>query len=299
VILAAAAGPEHAGLRLDDAAKALFPELSKTRIRKIIDWGGCAVNGVMVRVASRTLREGDGISLGLLEPERCVEYALGKEDILFEDAEYLAVNKPVGVNSQRTPYQLKGTMEYAVDVHLKSQGIKEPARVVHRLDKGTSGAMFFPKSGRPATHISYLLKRGGVEKVYWALIAASPDEDRWSVDAPIAKLSKFRYGTAIPGKPAETLFQVLARGAGATLVEARPLTGRTHQIRVHLAHSGFPIIGDATYGGQHAARMMLHCRSMAFRTRDGREVRAEAPVDEAFRKICTSFNIIPPANNEA
>ncbi len=296
MILTARVGEAQAGMRLDDVAAGLFPELSKTRIRKIIDWGGCAVGQVMVRVASRPLKEGDEISLGLLEPERCVEYALTEGEIVYEDREYVAVNKPVGINSQRTPYQLKGTMEYAVDVYLKSQGIREPARVVHRLDRGTSGVMFFPKSGRPATHISYMLKTGGVEKVYWALIAASPDEERWEVDAPIAKLSKFRYGTAIPGKPAETQFRVLVRGAGATLVEARPLTGRTHQIRVHLVHCGLPIVGDATYGGEHAARMMLHCRSMAFRTRDGREVRAEAPVDEAFLETCRSYRITPPAN---
>ncbi|MCM2358250.1 MAG: RluA family pseudouridine synthase [Geobacteraceae bacterium] len=294
MILKVIVGGEQAGMRLDDGAKALFPELSKTKIRKIIDWGGCAVDQVMVRVASRTLKEGDEIALGLLEPERCVEYLLTKDEILYEDQEYLAVNKPVGVNSQRTSYQLKGTMEYAVDVYLKAQGIREPARVIHRLDRGTSGVMFFPKTGRPATHISYLLKTGGVEKIYWALIAGSPDEEEWEVDAPIAKLSKFRYGTALVGKEAKTLFRVLARSGTATLVEARPLTGRTHQIRVHLVHSGFPIIGDTSYDGDHASRMMLHCRSMAFRTRDGRPVRAEAPVDGEFARICGSCGIMLP-----
>lgn len=291
MILTATVGAEQAGMRLDDGAKVLFPELSKTRIRKIIDWGGCAVNQVMVRVASRMLREGDEVAVGLLEAERCVEYLLSEGDILFEDHEYLAVNKPVGVNSQRTPYQLKGTMEFAVDVYLKSRGIKEPARVIHRLDRGTSGVMFFPKTGRPATHISYLLKHGGVEKVYWALIAGSPDEEEWTINAPIAKLSKFKYGAAIPGKPATTLFRVLARSGEATLVEARPLTGRTHQIRVHLVHCGLSIIGDTTYGGDHAPRMMLHCRSMAFRARDGREVRAEAPVDGEFERVCVKHGI--------
>lgn len=294
MILKGVAGPEQAGMRLDDGAKALFPELSKTRIRKIIDWGGCAVSQVMVRVASRSLREGEEVALGLLEPERCVEYLLTGDEILYEDQEYLAVNKPVGVNSQRTSYQLKGTMEYAVDVCLKSRGIREPARVIHRLDRGTSGVMFFPKTGRPATHISYLLKHGGVEKVYWALVAGYPDEEEWTVDAPIAKLSKFRYGTALPGKPAKTLFRVIARGGGATLLECRPLTGRTHQIRVHLLHSGFPIIGDTTYDGEHAQRMMLHCRSMAFRTRDGRPVAATAPVDAAFGRICGDYGITLP-----
>ena len=231
----------------------------------------------MVRVASRTVREGDEIAIGMLEPERCVEYLLREEEIVYEDSEYVAVNKPVGVNSQRTSYQLKGTMEYAVEVHFRGAGLKEPARVIHRLDRGTSGVMFFPKGARPATHISYMLKTGGVEKIYWALIADSPDEEEWTVDAPIAKLNKFRYGVAQPGKESRTIFRVIARGAGATLLEARPLTGRTHQIRVHLVHAGFPIIGDTTYDGEHAPRMMLHCRSMAFRTRDGRPVAATAP----------------------
>ena len=294
MILRAIVGPEQAGMRLDDGAKALFPELSKTRIRKIIDWGGCAVAQVMVRVASRALREGEEVAIGLQEPERCVDLLLGAADILYEDQDYLAVNKAPGINSQRTPYQLKGTMEYAVEVYLRSGGIKEPARVIHRLDKGTSGVMFFPKGGRPATHISYLLKTGGVEKVYWALVAAEPDDEEWTVDAPIAKLNKFRYGVALPGKEARTLFRVLARGVGATLVEARPLTGRTHQIRVHLVHSGFPIIGDTTYGGDPAPRMMLHCRTMAFRTRDGRPVAATAPVDREFDQVCTAFGIELP-----
>jgi 23S rRNA pseudouridine1911/1915/1917 synthase len=293
MILKGTVGTEQAGMRLDDAARALFPELSKTRIRKIIDWGGCAVGQVMVRVASRTLRAGEEISLGLLEPERCIDFALAPVDILLDDPEYLAVNKPAGINSQRTPYQLKGTVEYAIDCYFRAHGVGEPARVIHRLDKGTSGVMFFPKAKRAATHISYLLKHGGVEKVYWALAAGIPEADAWTVDAAMAKLSKFRYGVAHPGKEARTAFRVLARGDGATLVEARPLTGRTHQIRVHLLHAGFPIIGDTTYGGDQASRMMLHCRSMAFRTREGRPVSAAAPPDAEFLSICRDFGINP------
>lgn len=273
-------------MRLDDGAKALFPQLSKGQLRRIIDWGGCAVSQVMVRVASRQLREGDELILGVMEPERCIELAYGKGDLLYEDDDFLAVNKAAGFNSQRTPYQLKGTVEYAVDSYMKAQGLKEPARVIHRLDRGTSGVMFFPKHKRAATHISYLLKEGKVEKIYWALIAATPDEDAWRVDAPIGKLNKFRYGVMLPGKPARTLFQVMGTAHGTTLVEARPLTGRTHQIRVHLSHSGFPIIGDPPYGGAAAPRMMLHCRTMSFKGMDGRLVSATAPADSAFSGFC-------------
>jgi 23S rRNA pseudouridine1911/1915/1917 synthase len=291
MILKGVAGTEQSGVRLDDGAKTLFPQLSKGEIRRIIDWGGCAVNEVMVRVASRSLRQGDEIILGVMEPERCVEFTYAAADMLYEDLEYLAVNKEAGVNSQRTPYQLKGTVEYAVEMYLKSLRVAEPARVIHRLDRGTSGVMFFPKSKRAATHISAMLKGGKVEKVYWALIPGSPDEEAWTVDAPIGKLSKFRYGVTLPGKPAKTDFKVLASGKAATLLECRPLTGRTHQIRVHLTHCGLPIIGDVSYGAQHAARIMLHCRAMAFTAADGREVRAEAPVDGTFIEVCRGYGI--------
>jgi len=279
-------------MRLDDGAARLFPGLSKTRVRKIIDWGGCAVAGAVVRVASRTLRAGEEIVLGVMEPERYRELAYGRDDLLFEDADYLAVNKAAGLNCQRTPYQLKGTVEHAVTLYLRASGSQEPARVIHRLDRGTSGVMIFPKTRGAAAHISAQLKGGRVEKVYWAVVTAEPEADQWEVHAPIAKVGSGRYGVATPGREALTRFTVIARGAGGSLVEARPLTGRTHQIRVHLAHCGLPIVGDATYGGAKAPRMMLHCRAMAFTAVDGRPVAAEAPLDDAFREACASRGII-------
>jgi len=282
MILTARVDAENAGLRLDDAAKALFPQLSKGEIRRIIDWGGCNVSQALVRVASRTMKEGDEIALGLMEPERCIELVYKKGELLYEDKDYIAVYKAAGFNSQRTPYQLKGTVEYAVDCYMKSIGLKDPARVVHRLDRGTSGVMFFPKHKQAATLISNLLKEGKVQKSYWALISGSPDQPQWSVNAPLGKVSKFRYGVALSGKPARTLFQVIGEGGGVTAIEAKPLTGRTHQIRVHLAHSGFPIIGDESYGGVPAARMMLHCRSMRFTAAKGKVIEALAPIDADF-----------------
>ena len=153
MILTGRAGTEQSGLRLDDGAKELFPQLSKGQIRRIIDLGGCAVNQVMVRVASRTLKAGDELALGVMEPERFVEVRYEKRDLLYESNDYLAVNKAAGINSQRTPYQFKGTVEYAVGAYLQELGSKEPARVIHRLDRGTSGVMFFPKNKQAATHV--------------------------------------------------------------------------------------------------------------------------------------------------
>jgi RluA family pseudouridine synthase len=260
----------------------MFPQLSKGEIRRIIDWGGCNVSQALVRVASRILKEGDELALGLMEPERCIELTYGSNELLYEDKNFIAICKAPGFNSQRTPYQLKGTVEYAVECYMRSLGLKDPARVVHRLDRGTSGVMFFPKHKQAATLISDLLRSGKVEKSYWALVSGSPDDEKWRVDAPLAKVSKFRYGVSLAGKSAHTLFRVMGVRGGITAIEARPLTGRTHQIRVHLAHSGFPIIGDESYGGTPAPRMMLHCRSMRFTGSKGLVIEAVAPIDAAF-----------------
>lgn len=295
MILTARVGAEQAAMRLDDGARELFPRLSKGEIRRIIDLGGCAVNQVMVRVASRPLREGDEIAIGVMEQERFVDVRYGKSDLLYEDRSYLAVNKAPGINSQRTPYQFKGTVEYAVGQYLKEEGSPEPARVIHRLDRGTSGVMFFPKTKAAATWISDRLKGGEVEKVYWAVIADLPEAESWTVDAPIGKLNKFRYGVMLPGKPSLTGFRVIATAGRHALVEARPKTGRTHQIRVHLAHGGFPIVGDAPYGGEPAQRMMLHCRQMSFLDRGGKLIRAVAPVGGEFAAICRELGLaLPP-----
>jgi 23S rRNA pseudouridine1911/1915/1917 synthase len=285
MILTARVNAEQAGMRLDDGAKEIFPQFSKGEIRRMIDWGGCNVSQALVRVASRTLKEGDEIALGVMGQERCIELVYTKQDLLYEDKDFLAVYKAEGFNSQRTPYQLKGTVEYAVDCYMKAIGLKDPSRVVHRLDRGTSGVMFFPKHKQAATLISNLFKEGRVEKTYWALVSGSPDQPEWSVNAPIDKVNKFKYGVNLTGKPSRTLFRVIGEGAGVSAIEARPLTGRTHQIRVHLSHSGFPIIGDESYGGEPAARMMLHCRSMRFTAAKGKIIEAVAPTDAAFSAL--------------
>jgi RluA family pseudouridine synthase len=291
MILQATVGPEQEGVRLDDGLKVIFPQLSKTEIRRLIDWGSCTINMALVRVASRKLKKGDAIALGLIEKERCVDLVLTPADMLYEDCDCLAINKGIGINSQRTPYQLKGTAEYAVGCYLRAIGLNEEARIVHRLDRGTSGLLFFPKNKKAASQIAGEFKEGRVDKVYWAVVSGTPAEDSWTVDAPIGKLNKFRYAVMQPGKNSVTRFRVISRGENSALVEALPQTGRTHQIRVHLAHTGLPIIGDVNYGAPSADRIMLHCRRMAFKGPSGQSVQATAPIDDAFRTICTSMGI--------
>ncbi len=273
---------EQGGRRLDEALSTIFEALSKTEARRIIDRGGCAVNSSMVRVASRSVRAGDIIEIGVMEQGRFRELVLPPESLLYEDGELIAVNKPAGVNSQRTPYQLKGTLEYWVSEYFRQQGSHEPSRVIHRLDRGTSGVMLFPKNKRAAAWLSARFHDNLIEKCYWALVSGRPEQAEWIVDGPIGKVGTARYGIMAGGRSAVTAFSLLVSSNDCSLVEARPLTGRTHQIRVHLESSGLPIAGDTTYGGEPAERMMLHCAALMFKNEQAVEIRINAPLDSAF-----------------
>lgn len=285
MILKSVVSHEVGGMRLDEAVSSLFSSLSKSEARRIIDRGGCSLNAAMVRVASRNVKHGDVIEVGVMEPGRFRDLQLAPEALLYEDDDLIAVNKPAGINSQRTPYQLKGTLEFWVAEYFRQHGVLEPVRVIHRLDRGTSGAMIFPKNRRAAAWLSARFHDGKVEKRYLAIISGKQVPDSWSMDGAIGKVGSARYGIVPGGRSALTQFRLLETFEGLSLLEARPLTGRTHQIRVHLQASGLPIVGDATYGGAPAERMMLHCASLAFVSDKGVAITVSAPPDEAFKAL--------------
>jgi RluA family pseudouridine synthase len=276
-----------AGQRLDETM-AQLAGLSKGEARRIIDRGGCAVNQAMVRVASRTMKDGDLLTVGIMEQGRFQEVVLPPEAIVYQDKDLLAVNKPSGVASQRTPYQLKGTLEYWVAEEFARQGIKEPVRIVHRLDRGTSGLMLFPKHRQAAAWLSELFKQGGIQKRYLALVSGVPTEQCWKADGAIGKLGSSRWGVMTEGRAALTDFRLLAAADDLALVEAWPRTGRTHQIRVHLSTAGFPLVGDTTYGGQVASRLLLHCVGLEFNGRNGVRHLLQALPDSSFIAPCGS-----------
>jgi RluA family pseudouridine synthase len=230
-----------------------------------------------------------------MEAGRFKELVLPPESLLYEDGELIAVNKPAGVNTQRTPYQLKGTLEYWVGEYFRQQGSNEPARVIHRLDRGTSGVMLFPKHKRAAAWLSARFHDNLVEKCYWALVSSRPQQADWTVDGAIGKVGSARYGVMDGGRSAVTAFRLLASSGGNSLVEARPHTGRTHQIRVHLESSGLPIVGDTTYGGLPATRMMLHCAALTFKDERGREISITAPLDDDFAGRMHSCGLVIPS----
>lgn len=277
---------DMSGQRLDEAL-ACLAGISKGEARRIIDRGGCAVNQAMVRVASRPVKAGDLVTAGLMQAGEFHELELGSEAIVYQDRDLLAVNKPSGVASQRTPYQLKGTLEYWVAEQFVRQGIREPVRIVHRLDRGTSGVMLFPKHRQAAAYLSELFKQGLILKRYLAVVRGVPQCAEWESNAPIGKVAAARYGVVAGGKTACTRFRVLSSCAnGLSLLEARPVTGRTHQIRVHLAEEGLPIVGDLTYGGSAAPRLLLHCLGLEFASRDGCRLSITARPDNSFLRLC-------------
>jgi RluA family pseudouridine synthase len=282
MILRKSTGKEYEGKRLDDVIAMLFEKVSKSEARRIIDRGGCAVNSSMVRVASRQIRSGDIIEIGLMEQGRFSELVLPPEALLYEDDQLIAVNKPAGINTQRTPYQLKGTLEFWVSEYFRQNGINEPARVIHRLDRGTSGVMVFPKHKKAAAWLSACFHDSAMEKSYQALVCGCPEQLEWSVDGAIGKVASARYGVMAEGRSALTHFRLLGGTEGYSLLEALPQTGRTHQIRVHLESCGLPIVGDSTYGGEPAERMMLHCSGLAFSRPDGVRIEVVAGLDRMY-----------------
>jgi RluA family pseudouridine synthase len=290
---------ELGGHRLDDSISTMFDAVSKSEARRIIDRGGCAVNSSMVRVASRSVRVGDVIEIGVMEAGRFKELTLPPEALLYEDGELIAVNKPAGANTQRTPYQLKGTLEYWVSEYFRKQGSNEPCRVIHRLDRGTSGVMLFPRHKRAAAWLSARFHDNLIEKCYWALVAGRPVQDAWTVDGAIGKVGSARYGIMAGGRSAETAFRLLSSSDTYSLIEARPHTGRTHQIRVHLESCGLPIVGDITYGGVSAERMMLHCASLRFRDEKGAVIHIAAALDKPFEGWIRETGLIPSGHDTA
>lgn len=226
-----------------------------------------------------------------MQPREFKDLVLEPSALVYQDNNLLAVNKPTGVASQRTPYQLKGTLEYWVSEEFARQGIQEPVRVVHRLDRGTSGLMLFPKHRQAAAWLSQLFRDGQIVKHYLALVSGIPDQEAWSANGPIAKVGPARWGVHPEGRPARTDFCLLTSGDELALLEAQPVTGRTHQIRVHLATDNLAIVGDKTYGGADATRLMLHCSGLEFKAKDGRMLKLGAVPGQDFRAVCGTSGI--------
>ncbi|WP_017937810.1 23S rRNA pseudouridine(955/2504/2580) synthase RluC [Zestomonas thermotolerans] len=294
--------PEYAGQRIDNFLLARLKGAPKTLIYRILRKGEVRVNkgrvkpdyklqaGDIVRVPPVRLPERDEpapVAQGLLER---LEAA-----ILYEDKALIVLNKPAGIAVHGGSGLSFGVIEALRQLRPEVRELE----LVHRLDRDTSGLLMVAKKRSMLRHLHEALRRdGGVDKRYMALVRGNWPTSKKKVAAPLQK-NNLRSGermveVSIEGKEALTLFRVLRRfGEFATLVEASPVTGRTHQIRVHAKHAGHPIAGDAKYGDDDftreirelgGKRLFLHAYALKVPMPDGSELQLEAPVDQVWEQ---------------
>lgn len=325
-----AADDEAAGSRLDQwLAGKVGPDLSRSRIQALIREGAVSVNGAPAGETKRKLAAGDVVTVTLPEPEPASpegeDIAL---DILFEDDDLIVINKPAGLVVHPGAGNWTGTLVNALIHHCGNTlsgigGVRRPG-IVHRLDKDTSGVLVVAKNDRTHRALSEAFadhgRTGDLERAYDALVWGTPARVSGSVDAHLGRSGTDRTRqavvreTAADARHAVTHFTILERfgerpdaTAMASLVECRLETGRTHQIRVHMAHIGHPLVGDQEYGrafftkanklGDPLAslvrgfpRQALHARLLAFRhPGTGELMRFEAPYPDDFAELVTGF----------
>jgi 23S rRNA pseudouridine1911/1915/1917 synthase len=262
--------------------------ISRGEARRALDAGGVFLDGRRCKVAGRAVRPGQHVVVNLEEGGRAAIPAapLERARLLYADAELAAVDKPAGVPAQPTLTTDAGTLPALVEALLGA-----PVTLVHRLDRETSGVTVFARTREAAAALAEAFRAGGPRKTYLALTARPPTPPDGRIDAPLGK-DPARPGLRRVdprGDPAATRYRTLRAGPGAALVEAQPETGRTHQIRVHLAHLGAPLLGDARYGGPRRVgevaipRVMLHARRLLLvHPATGAPITFEAPVPDDF-----------------
>ena len=240
---------------------------STTLWKKLRRSGTFSLNGLPANAARTRIKSGDELCWHLAEESRIASENIPL-DILYEDAALLIVNKPAGMLVHPTGGEYSHTLANAVLFHYEAHGEKHAFHPVHRLDRQTSGLVLIAKEA----HVQHLLSapdKMSMERIYLAIIEGAPPEPCGTIDAPIAR----RPGSIIErmvssaGQPAVTHYETLCTKNGLSLLSLRLETGRTHQIRVHLAHIGYPLLGDDLYGGtkERISRQALHATRLCLR----------------------------------
>ena len=296
--------PDGSGGRVDRIASDLSG-LSRSRIQRLITDGHLTVDGVPLKARS-VVRAGDALLLQVptAEPAGIEPEAIPLE-VLYEDPDVLVVNKPAGLVVHPSPGHWSGTMVNALlarDTEYGGiAGVQRPG-IVHRLDRDTSGLIMVAKTDAAQTSLMAQLKARRVKKTYLALVQGSVEAAAGRIEAPIGRDPRHRTRMAVvpDGRPSVTGYRVRERFRGWTLLEVDLVTGRTHQIRVHLAALGHAVAGDPVYGTGTSRRgpdglerLFLHAWRITFASpATGDLVRVEAPLPEALEPILGQLRAI-------
>ena len=282
----------ESGSRLDRYVSNHLTDLSRAAVQRLIDDAQIRVDGV-VRKASYRVQAGETITVRVPPPEPATPRAEAIPlDILYEDDDVIVVNKPAGMIVHPAAGHATSTLVNAVLAHapnLNVGGVERPG-IVHRLDGDTSGLIVVAKNDAAMRDLQTQFKSRRVKKTYLALVEGRVKPPRGKIDAPIGRDPKHRQKMAVvtrgKTRASATIYRTLANLDGFTLVQAEPQTGRTHQIRVHLAFLGFPVVADALYGSKKnalgLARQFLHAWKIAFtlpRDKRGASFTAPLPAD--------------------
>ena len=288
-----------AGARLDLFLTRNVPGLTRSQAHKIISEGGVRVDGSLRKPGSR-LRAGERIEVAFEEEQTP---GLAAEDIplniVASDASIIVVDKPSGMTVHPGAGRAKGTLAGAL-LHafpeIATVGAPDRPGIVHRLDRETSGVMVVARTTPSFESLSRQFKDRDVHKTYlglvWGRIPGPEGCFTWSIGRHVRHGQKISIRTKHP-KPAETHYKVLRESLEATFLEIRPLTGRTHQIRVHLAAAGHPVVGDTKYGKKGARkvpRLFLHAHRLSFlHPKTGERVEFESPLPADLSDILRAF----------
>lgn len=266
--------PEQSGMRIDKYL-ADVSDLSRTYLQTLLEQGHIVIDALIARQSSKKVYQGDIVSLHIPDPSPIDVVPEDIElDIVFEDEDLVVVNKPRGMVVHPGAGHTKGTLVSALLFHVNNlSGIGGAVRpgIVHRIDKDTSGLLVVAKTDLAHHSLTEQLREHSVIRWYEALVHGQINHATGVIDAPIGRDPKRRQQMAVVpadmGKDAVTHFRVLQRFTGYTHVELRLETGRTHQIRVHMAYIGHPVVGDPVYNKQdplHLSGQFLHAKTLGF-----------------------------------
>ena len=293
---------DREGERADGLLARLVPDLTRSAAQKLLERGAVTREGRPVRKNDRPA-PGDVLEVVLPDPEPIDVLPQNIPlDVVYEDADVIVVNKPVGLVVHPAPGHPDGTLVNALLYHCGTSlsGINGEVRpgIVHRIDRDTSGLIIAAKNDRAHLSLAAQLQDHSLFRLYHAVAVGGFREDSGTVSAPIARHRADRKRMAVvpDGREAVTHWQVVDSQKGLTHLTCRLETGRTHQIRVHLAHLGHPLLGDTVYGGKKPvpglAGQCLHAARLTFtHPSTGERLTVEAPLPDWFTAVLNRYGL--------
>ncbi|MDW8799611.1 RluA family pseudouridine synthase [Clostridium sp. A1-XYC3] len=285
----------YKNVRLDVFLSKFFEDKSRSYLQNLIEEGSVRINGSLKK-SNYKLRTGDMVDVNIPEPIGLnVEPEDIPLDIVYEDSDVIVVNKPQGMVVHPAPGVYSGTLVNALLYHCKDlSGINGVARpgIVHRIDKDTSGILVVAKNDNSHNKLAEQLKDHSMTRTYVALVEGIIKKEEGTVDAPLGRhpVDRIKIAVVKDGRRAVTHYRVLETLKNNTLIECRLETGRTHQIRVHMAYISHPLIGDPVYGHKkqrfNLEGQMLHAKKLGFiHPTTGKYIEFHCDIPEHFKRV--------------